>query len=76
MTYEAWRISYQSSEQAARAAYAECARLQANVEAMERQKPVAIIDDVDEYGPMLTWNQHWHDLIGSKLYALPGAKGE
>ena len=36
MTYESWRISYQSSEQAARAAYAECARLQAKVEAMER----------------------------------------
>ena len=76
MTYEAWRISYQSSEQAARAAYAECARLQAKVEEMERQEPVATIDDVDEYGPMLTWNQHWHDLIGSKLYALPGAQGE
>lgn len=29
MTYEAWRISYQSSEQAARAAYAECQRLAA-----------------------------------------------
>ena len=40
MIYEAWRISYQSSEQAARAAYAECARLRAKVEAMERQEPV------------------------------------
>ena len=29
MTYEAWRISYQSSEQAARAAYMECVRLRA-----------------------------------------------
>ena len=36
MTYEAWRISYQSSEQAARAAYEECAQLRAKVEAMER----------------------------------------
>ncbi len=35
MTYEAWRISYQSSEQAARAAYAECARLCARLEAAE-----------------------------------------
>ena len=35
MTYEAWRISYQSSEQAARAAYAECARLRAKVKASE-----------------------------------------
>ena len=32
MTYEAWRISYQSSEQAARAAYAECVRLRAAME--------------------------------------------
>ena len=39
MTYEAWRISYQSSEQAARTAYAECARLQAKIAEMERQKP-------------------------------------
>lgn len=29
MDYEAWRISYQSSEQAARAAFAECQRLEA-----------------------------------------------
>ena len=35
MTYEAWRITYQSSEQAARAAYAECVRLQAKINAME-----------------------------------------
>ena len=39
MTYEAWRISYQSSEQAARAAYEECVRLQAKIEAMEKQEP-------------------------------------
>ena len=57
MTYEAWRISYQSSEQSARAAYAECVRLsarleaaekerddlRAKVEAMEKQEPVAWI---------------------------------
>ena len=53
----------------------EIMRLRAKIEVMERQGPVVTIDDVDEYGPMLTWNQHWHDLIGSKLYALPGAKG-
>jgi len=38
MTYEAWRISYQSSEQAARAAYAECARLCARLEAAEKER--------------------------------------
>ena len=29
MSYEAWRVSYQSSEQAARAAWEECERLRA-----------------------------------------------
>jgi len=38
MTYEAWRISYQSSEQAARAAYAECVRLRARLEAAEKER--------------------------------------
>ena len=37
MTYEAWRISYQSSEQAARAAYTECVRLQAKINTMEER---------------------------------------
>ena len=79
MTYEAWRISYQSSEQAARAAYAECERLEAKVAEMEKQEPVVevqwaagipngILDFIstDGYLPKL----------GDKLYALPGAKGE
>lgn len=35
MTYEAWRISYQSSEQAARAAYAECDELRVKIETAE-----------------------------------------
>ena len=43
MTYEAWRISYQSDAQAARAAYAECVRLQAKVEAMEWRLPYGAI---------------------------------
>ena len=46
MIYEAWRISYQSSEQAARAAYAEYARLQAKVEAMEKQFPICRVIDI------------------------------
>lgn len=33
MPYEAWRLSYQDPEQAARAAYAEVARLNALIEA-------------------------------------------
>ena len=38
MTYEAWRISYQSSEQAARAAYAECVQLYIRLEAAEKER--------------------------------------
>lgn len=37
MTYEARRITYQSSEQAARAAYTECGRLQAKINATEKR---------------------------------------
>lgn len=36
MTYEAWRISFQDSEQAARAAYSEIERLQSRIEALEK----------------------------------------
>lgn len=32
MTYSAWRVSFQSSEQAAKAAYEEVQRLEAQVE--------------------------------------------
>ena len=38
MTYEAWRISYQSSEQAARAAYAKCAQLHVRLESAEKER--------------------------------------
>ena len=77
MTYEAWRISYQSSEQAARAAYAECARLQAKIARMEQQEPVAEWTEnrFHQY-PQLVWNKKYRVNIGDKLYVLPGAKGE
>ena len=53
MTYESWRISYQSSEQAARAAYAECARLCARLEAAvkERDDLLAKIEALKGYPP-------------------------
>ena len=38
MIYEAWRISYQSSEQAARAAYVECDELRSKIEAAEKEE--------------------------------------
>ena len=111
MTYEAWRISHQSSEQAARAAYAECVQLrakiedaekdialkekiidalgsklnavakerdalQAKTEDMERQEPVGEIQRANSTGNYIC-SEVWVPLpVGSKLYALPGAKGE
>ena len=53
MTYEAWRISYQSSEQAARAAYAECVRLRARLEAAEKERDElrAKIEEMKGYPP-------------------------
>ena len=83
MTYEAWRISYQSSEQAARAAYAECARLRAKVGAMERQEPVAKVRIHRTGGNAgIAWSVaplNDFDALplmrdGSKLYTLPGAQ--
>ena len=84
MIYEAWRISYQSSEQAARAAYEECVRLQAKIEAMERQEPYAfavnfpessrveLVHDLDEAYEDMTYEAY----EVRKLYLAPGAKGE
>lgn len=40
MSYEAWRITYQDSEQAARAAYAEAERLRAELAAMSPGDPM------------------------------------
>lgn len=41
MTYESWRISFQSSEQAARTAYAKVEELAARLAELEGQEPVA-----------------------------------
>ena len=77
MTYEAWRISYQSSEQAARAAYEECAQLRARIEVMEKQEPLWFID---ERGEPQRYHKSKADYCKygglDLLYALPGAKGE
>lgn len=47
MTYEAWRISYQDSEQAARAAYRRAEELAAKLDELEQQEPVGwvFVDD-------------------------------
>ena len=81
MTYEAWRISYQSSEQAARVAYAECVRLQAKIEAMEKQEPYSYIY---EYSNPIDGSPVWRDKPGywnaqfpkssKPLYLAPGAQ--
>ena len=74
MTYEAWRISYQSSEQAARAAYAECARLQAKIEVMERQEPVAWCA-TDETGTVIeSLGMNQSRRFDTALYLAPGAQ--
>ena len=37
-----------------------------------KQKPVARLEGIDEYGPRLEWFSHWVNLpVGSKLYAAP-----
>ena len=76
MTYEAWRISYQSSEQAARAAYEECAQLLARIEAMEKQEPVAwcATDETGTVVEALGMNQS--SRFDAALYLAPGAQGE
>ena len=80
MNYEAWRISYQSSEQAARAAYAECERLRAKVAEIERQEPVfwwRPCSDGTYEGPLHNNSiERVRKLSGawSPLYALPGAQ--
>lgn len=77
MTYESWRISYQSSEQAARAAYAECVRLRARIERMEKQEPVWFIDERGEPKKYHKSKADYCKYGGlDLLYALPGAKGE
>ena len=69
MTYEAWRISYQSSEQAARSAYKECAQLRARIEAMEKQEPVGEVVHNGESAGL-------YDILeqGALVYSLPGAQ--
>jgi len=52
MSYEAWRITYQDSEQAARAAYAEAERLRAELAAMTPGDPMdwPLPCDITVYG--------------------------
>lgn len=92
MTYEAWRISYQSSEQAALAAYEECAQLLSRIEAMEQQEPsrewwdnliadISAIDCVHRGYPSYTHDAYWlrehvTQMLEHRRDALPGAKGE
>ena len=83
MTYESWRISYQSSEQAARAAYAECVRLRAKIEQMEKQEPVAQVGVHKTGGNAgIAWSArplNEFDSLpllreGDELYLSPGAQ--
>ena len=85
MTYEAWRISYQSSEQAARAAYEECAQLRAKIEEMENQEPVAWLHESRRDSDVVTsavkhvWQRARPMSLAAysiPLYLAPGAQGE
>lgn len=72
MSYESWRISYQSSEQAARAAYAKVEELAARLAELEGQEPVAWVEVVSTHeGP---YNFEGMALLGKGthlLYARP-----
>jgi hypothetical protein len=46
--YEAWRISYQSSEQAARAAFDEMMRLRSEMEMMRMQDRMQNLESVQK----------------------------
>lgn len=51
--------------------------LRAKIEAMEQQKPIAEwIESRFACYPQLVWADDYKVVIGTKLYALPGAKGE
>ena len=63
-------------EQAIQEAIVEIRELRAKVEAMERQEPVGEIQRANSTGNYIC-SEVWAPLpVGSKLYALPGAKGE
>ena len=62
-TYESWRISYQSSEQAARAAFEESSRLR---EAMQWWMRQYSSDDCDD---MCKWVEESHDRFSAALKA-------
>ena len=51
--------------------------LQAKIERMEKQGPVAEwAENRFHHYPQLVWNEKYRATIGDKLYALPGAQGE
>lgn len=55
MSYESWRISYQSSEQAARAAYAEVEKLRRELEEWRSfaEAQVELRDEVEDHAEAL-----------------------
>ena len=67
MTYEAWRISYQSSEQAARAAYVECVQLHIRLESAEKERDAlrAKIEAMENQEPAMWANSS--NIISAKI---------
>lgn len=59
MTYESWRISFQSSEYAARSAYAELQRLRAETESLRKDADwISVKDRLPEvsHNEVAVWN--------------------
>ena len=55
----------------------DCDALRAKIEQMEQQEPVAEwVENRFHHCPQLDWTDGYKAVIGEKLYALPGAKGE
>ena len=54
-----------------------CDALRTTIEQMEQQEPVAEwVENRFHHYPQLVWKDSYRAIIGEKLYALPGAKGE
>ena len=73
---DALRAALQHETDCVEAAKAEIDALRSKIEAMEKQEPVGEIQRANSTGNYIC-SEVWVPLpVGSKLYALPGAKGE
>ena len=72
MTYESWRISYQSSEAAARSAWQEMIRLHHRVNELESQLPASVITGaIYDFAGYLTSLPHKEAIHCSEVHEAP-----